>query len=123
MSDEEAINTVPGAEYGGNLAVEYQRDEDGHLVLDSKGDPIIISYKHSRIDPEDSIYPNYDGSGYPPPIPAPNPPVSGGYSGYGGYAGYGPGWEGLPRHHHPTRLSDVVEEEERTHTSASNRSK
>lgn len=122
MSDEEAINTVPGAEYGGNLAVEYQRDEDGHLVLDSKGDPIIISYKHSRIDPEDSIYPNYDGSGYGAPIPAPNPPVTGGYSPYG-YPGYGPGWEAIPRHHHPTRLSDVVEEEERTHTSASNRSK
>ncbi len=28
-------------------------------------------------------------------------------------AGFGSGWEALPqRHHHPTRLSDVIEEEE-----------
>ncbi|QUC17986.1 uncharacterized protein UV8b_02227 [Ustilaginoidea virens] len=35
--------------------------------------------------------------------------------------GYGtPGWETVPRHHHPTRLSDVIEEEdERSRTSAS----
>ncbi|KAL1884217.1 hypothetical protein VTK73DRAFT_5353 [Phialemonium thermophilum] len=39
------------------------------------------------------------------------------------YAGEGyaaPGWETMPRHHHPTRLSDVIEEEdERSRTSAS----
>ncbi|KAI4236723.1 MAG: hypothetical protein L6R40_006067 [Gallowayella cf. fulva] len=31
-------------------------------------------------------------------------------------SGYGaaPGWEAVPRHHHPTRLSDVLEEDERT---------
>jgi hypothetical protein len=36
-------------------------------------------------------------------------------------AGYAPaGWEPAPRHHHPTRLSDVIEEEdERSRTSAS----
>ena len=39
------------------------------------------------------------------------------YSG-GGY-GSGPGWEAVPRHHHPTRLSDVLEEDERSRTSAS----
>ena len=33
--------------------------------------------------------------------------------------GYGAGWEALPRHHHPTRLSDVLEEDERSRTSAS----
>ncbi|KAF4595190.1 hypothetical protein GQ602_000803 [Ophiocordyceps camponoti-floridani] len=35
--------------------------------------------------------------------------------------GYGaPGWETVPRHHHPTRLSDVIEEDdERSRTSAS----
>ncbi|OAA61675.1 hypothetical protein SPI_04534 [Niveomyces insectorum RCEF 264] len=38
------------------------------------------------------------------------------------YAGQGyaaPGWETIPRHHHPTRLSDVIEEDERSRTSAS----
>ncbi|KAL3420225.1 hypothetical protein PVAG01_08724 [Phlyctema vagabunda] len=33
--------------------------------------------------------------------------------------GYGSGWESVPRHHHPTRLSDVLEEDERSRTSAS----
>ncbi len=33
--------------------------------------------------------------------------------------GYGVGWEAMPRHHHPTRLSDVLEEDERSRTSAS----
>ena len=34
-------------------------------------------------------------------------------------SGYGPGWEAMPRHHHPTRLSDVLEEDERSRTSPS----
>jgi len=43
--------------------------------------------------------------------------TQGDYSGQG-YAA--PGWETVPRHHHPTRLSDVIEEEdERSRTSAS----
>ena len=41
------------------------------------------------------------------------PPVD--YSG----SGYGSGWEAVPRHHHPTRLSDVLEEDERSRTSPS----
>lgn len=39
---------------------------------------------------------------------------------YSGSAyGSGLGWEAIPRHHHPTRLSDVLEEDERSRTSAS----
>ncbi|RKF77528.1 hypothetical protein GcM3_071006 [Golovinomyces cichoracearum] len=42
---------------------------------------------------------------------------------YSGYArqGYGPDheWSSVPRHHHPTRLSDVMEEDERSRTSTS----
>lgn len=34
-------------------------------------------------------------------------------------SGYGPGWEAVPRHHHPTRLSDVLEEDERSRGSPS----
>ncbi|KAI9733414.1 MAG: hypothetical protein M1834_003498 [Cirrosporium novae-zelandiae] len=33
--------------------------------------------------------------------------------------GMGTGWEAVPRHHHPTRLSDVLEEDERSRTSPS----
>lgn len=39
------------------------------------------------------------------------------YSGSG--YGSGLGWEAIPRHHHPTRLSDVLEEDERSRTSPS----
>lgn len=39
------------------------------------------------------------------------------YSGNG--YGSGPGWEAVPRNHHPTRLSDVLEEDERSRTSPS----
>ncbi|MCJ1397604.1 hypothetical protein MMC11_000799 [Xylographa trunciseda] len=49
-----------------------------------------------------------------------------GSSGYGGvgqepvaYDGSGYGWEAVPRHQHPTRLSDVLEEDERSRTSPS----
>lgn len=41
------------------------------------------------------------------------------YTGEGYGSGSGPGWEAIPRHHHPTRLSDVLEEDERSRTSAS----
>lgn len=34
-------------------------------------------------------------------------------------SGFGAGWEAMPRHHHPTRLSDVLEEDERSRTSPS----
>ncbi|KIH94629.1 hypothetical protein SPBR_05729 [Sporothrix brasiliensis 5110] len=42
------------------------------------------------------------------------------YEDYSGQGFAGPGWETIPRHHHPTRLSDVIEEDdERSRTSAS----
>ena len=50
--------------------------------------------------------------------PTSHPATSGGGVDYEGQ-GYGAGWEALPRHHHPTRLSDVLEEDERSRTSAS----
>ncbi|KAK0717180.1 hypothetical protein B0T26DRAFT_286201 [Lasiosphaeria miniovina] len=59
--------------------------------------------------------------------PTSYPPSSsqwaGAYTGAPEYSGQGyaaPGWETMPRHHHPTRLSDVIEEDdERSRTSAS----
>ena len=50
-----------------------------------------------RVAAEEEEQPDYEGQGY----------------------GSGPGWEAVPRHHHPTRLSDVLEEDERSRTSAS----
>jgi hypothetical protein len=52
-----------------------------------------------------------------PAAPTSHPATSGGVD-YEGQ-GYGAGWEAMPRHHHPTRLSDVLEEDERSRTSAS----
>ncbi|KAI5801667.1 hypothetical protein DFH27DRAFT_482410 [Peziza echinospora] len=97
------------------------RDEKGDLVLDTNGDPIIVSYRHTRIDPEEGgVYSDYDGWGGAL-VQAPLPPGIGSQPISTGY-GSNTGWEGIARHHHPTRLSDVVEEEERTHTSGSERS-
>ncbi|CAK7274489.1 hypothetical protein SEPCBS57363_006191 [Sporothrix epigloea] len=59
------------------------------------------------------------GSSYPPSASHHyyTTPTPADYSGQG-FAG--PGWEAIPRHHHPTRLSDVIEEDdERSRTSAS----
>ncbi|KXJ94094.1 hypothetical protein Micbo1qcDRAFT_202008 [Microdochium bolleyi] len=55
-----------------------------------------------------------------PPPAAPEPPQQGENPDYSGEGFSAPGWESMPRHHHPTRLSDVLEEEEeRSRTSAS----
>ncbi|KAI0805138.1 hypothetical protein GGR55DRAFT_690791 [Xylaria sp. FL0064] len=59
-------------------------------------------------------------SAYPAPVSVPQQPQ---YSSAPDYTGSGysaTGWEEMPQHHHPTRLSDVLEEEEeRSRTSAS----
>ncbi|KAJ5397038.1 hypothetical protein N7509_005151 [Penicillium cosmopolitanum] len=52
------------------------------------------------------------------PMQAPYPPTTADYSGAGW--GVGTGWESVtPRHRHPTRLSDVLEEDEPSRTSPS----
>ncbi|KAK0655831.1 hypothetical protein B0T16DRAFT_424533 [Cercophora newfieldiana] len=65
---------------------------------------------------------------YERPVPTTSyPPSSSQYAGnypsgpdYSGQDYAAPGWETMPRHHHPTRLSDVIEEDdERSRTSAS----
>lgn len=49
-----------------------------------------------------------------------NPSASSGAVDYSGSMyGSGLGWESIPRNHHPTRLSDVLEEDERSRTSPS----
>ncbi|PHH86531.1 hypothetical protein CDD83_10100 [Cordyceps sp. RAO-2017] len=68
------------------------------------------------------------GAGYePPPTSDDELRWTGAYSDPQDYSGQGygtPGWETVPRHHHPTRLSDVIEEEdERSRTSASQMSR
>ncbi|PNY27186.1 uncharacterized protein TCAP_02891 [Tolypocladium capitatum] len=63
------------------------------------------------------------GGHEPPSTSAGGGQWTGAYSNPQDYSGQGygtPGWDTVPRHHHPTRLSDVIEEEdERSRTSAS----
>ncbi|KAK1768664.1 hypothetical protein QBC33DRAFT_448516, partial [Phialemonium atrogriseum] len=126
--------TAPGGgSYGGGSEAgysegEYMIDSNGHFVRDIHGDKIPF---HSPVSqpgaPSDSDpgAEEYD-EGHPSPKASNYPPSSsqwvGTYSGPPEYSGQGyaaPGWETMPRHHHPTRLSDVLEEDERSRTSTS----
>jgi len=107
---------------------EYQIDSQGQFILDSRGNK--IPFQAPLSDDEDSDeeaaaarereiehrarYPQTSGV-QQPSISEPQGAVDYSGSGYGS----GPGWETVPRHHHPTRLSDVLEEDERSRTSAS----
>ncbi|QSZ32333.1 hypothetical protein DSL72_001907 [Monilinia vaccinii-corymbosi] len=128
---------------GSNSEDEYEIDEQGNFVLDAAGNRIRYS---SVVSDDDTAEYEHSPRQYRhgrapitgPPIPmsgveygqgpanstAGNPasttasPVDYSGSGYGA-GGAGAGWESFPRHHHPTRLSDVLEEDERSRTSAS----
>ncbi|KAF2738360.1 hypothetical protein EJ04DRAFT_586906 [Polyplosphaeria fusca] len=114
---------------------DYAIDERGNYILDDNGHRIPFRELRQRDSDEYDVQEDRrrelehlqhygtaavgpsgyattsSGAGYPPNYqtgPAPD------YSG----AGYGDGWAGM-RHHHPTRLSDVLEEDERSRTSPS----
>lgn len=125
-----------GGSEGGYSEGEYVIDANGNFILDAQGNKIPFAaapstYTGSDVEAEDYETPTTTN----PPSGNPSgkqeiPSTSGGsgqwtgaYSDPQDYtgAGYGaPGWETVPRHHHPTRLSDVIEEDdERSRTSAS----
>jgi hypothetical protein len=116
----------------------YLRDEDGNRIpFDSPSTSPSRSRRQRQRADDDVFADEYDTNpagadssqtGYPP---SSSQWSSGGGGGGGGYTtagssdqysgqGYSaPGWETMPRHHHPTRLSDVIEEDERSRTSVS----
>jgi hypothetical protein len=124
---------------------EYEIDAEGRFVLDSRGNKV----RYQNPIPDDDTDDEYDvtaarereqayareygrsqgsgieyGSNAPAvgrlAVPTSHPATSGAGVDYSGQGyGSGPGWEAVPRHHHPTRLSDVLEEDERSRTSAS----
>ncbi|MCJ1315947.1 hypothetical protein MMC15_001267 [Xylographa vitiligo] len=126
---------------------EYAYDGEGNVRRDPQGRPIIYRQASGSEDSDEynvqgqldreRLYGAQYGSGvsgveYGTGSTAIAGGVGGGTSngdgsgGYGGgaqapaaYDGSGYGWDAVPRHHHPTRLSDVLEEDERSRTSPS----
>ena len=104
---------------------EIQRDAHGHPILGRRGPGSEDSDEYDvqdQLDRERMYGRNY-GSGTAGVEYGSGPPAGSGrqastapdYSG----SGFGAGWEALPRHHHPTRLSDVLEEDERSRATPS----
>ncbi|MCJ1285396.1 hypothetical protein MMC26_004736 [Xylographa opegraphella] len=126
---------------------EYAYDGDGNVRRDGQGRPIIYRQASGSEDSDEynvqgqlereRLYGAQYGSGVPGVEYGTGSTASAGGagrgtsngSGSGGYGGGGPapaaydgsgyGWDAVPRHHHPTRLSDVLEEDERSRTSPS----
>ncbi len=115
---------------------DYELNENGEIRRDAQGRPVPGG---NRLGSEDSdeydvqeqlererMYGRSYGSNMSGVEYGPGPATAGGrqtsqaapadYTG----SGFGAGWEAVvPRHHHPTRLSDVQEEDERSRTSPS----
>jgi hypothetical protein len=114
---------------------EYEIDAQGHFRLDAEGnkiryrDPVsdddeaYPSRSHYGLPPAGLNYPPVEASrppaGYSAPYAPPAPTSGADYTGAGYGSQSGAEWGAVPRHHHPTRLSDVLEEDERSRTSAS----
>ena len=90
MYSERYGSGLSGVEYGsGPTSTAGPRGQSGRSTGQVYGEPVGQEGSAGPVD--------YSGSAY----------------------GSGLGWEGVPRHHHPTRLSDVLEEDERSRTSPS----
>ena len=90
MYSERYGSGLSGVEYGsGPTSTAGPRGQSGRSPTQVYGGPVGQEGSTGPVD--------YSGSAY----------------------GSGLGWESVPRHHHPTRLSDVLEEDERSRTSPS----
>ncbi|KAI9877217.1 MAG: hypothetical protein M1830_004498 [Pleopsidium flavum] len=126
---------------------EYEIDEHGEIRRDAQGRPIVYRRGlgsedsdefdvQEALDRERAYGQRYGGGsgveygqGSTSSVGATQRPAGGVFgpqsvgrgqtAGPVSYGGSGPGWEAVPRHHHPTRLSDVLEEDERSRTSPS----
>ncbi|KAI9858292.1 MAG: hypothetical protein M1813_007567 [Trichoglossum hirsutum] len=116
---------------------EYEMDDQGNILRDDQGNKIVYRRGQHSDDSDDydeeteaheRAYKDRHGRGASGvdygrggtfAAPAPGGPGWGSYADQDpAYSGAGYGWE-YGRHHHPTRLSDVQEEDERSRTSAS----
>ncbi|KAK4237381.1 hypothetical protein C8A03DRAFT_16076, partial [Achaetomium macrosporum] len=106
-------------EYMMDARGNYLRDEDGNKIPFHSPTGSPSRGRRSNAGAEDYETP---ASQAPTSYPPSSSHWAGGYTGGAEYSGQGyaaPGWETMPRHHHPTRLSDVMEEDERSRTSVS----
>ena len=112
---------------------DYDLDENGEIRRDAQGRPVVSrrplgSEGSDEYDVQEQLdrermYGRSYGSGIagveygsgPPAVSGRQETARADYTG----SGFGAGWEAMPRHHHPTRLSDVLEEDERSRTSPS----
>ncbi|KAL8896671.1 MAG: hypothetical protein Q9207_007602 [Kuettlingeria erythrocarpa] len=128
------VTSVPDT----NSQEEYEMNSNGEVRRDDQGQP--IPYRGEQLGSDDSdeydvqdqlererMYGQRYGSGisgveYGSGSTAATTNAPGQTADYSG-SGYGaaPGWEAVPRHHHPTRLSDVLEEDERTNRTSPSR--
>lgn len=134
VSESDERSYVPSVE--DTLSDDFELDSNGEFVRDAHGRPIIGQRRSGGPGSEDSdefnvleqsereqMYSRSYGSGMPGVEYGHGPTTTAGttsrptpdYSGQG----FGAGWEAMARHHHPTRLSDVQEEDERSRTSPS----
>ncbi|KAF1974379.1 hypothetical protein BU23DRAFT_461589, partial [Bimuria novae-zelandiae CBS 107.79] len=134
--DERSAITSQNEEETSEGEEEYAIDEYGNYVLDASGRRVpfralrqqdsdeydvqedrrreiehLQRYGSATTDPSRYATTSSAGPGYSGGFQTSNAPD---YSG----SGYGSEWTGM-RHHHPTRLSDVMEEDERSRTSPS----
>lgn len=132
VSEADERSYVPSP--GGTVSEDdYDLDENGEIRRDAHGHPILVrrgpgSEDSDEYDVQEQLdrermYGRSYGSGIagveygsgPPATPGRQESNAPDYTG----SGFGAGWEALPRHHHPTRLSDVLEEDERSRATPS----
>lgn len=132
VSEGDERSYVPSV--GDTLSEEdYDLDENGEIQRDAHGHPIPGRHGPGSEDSDEydvqeqldreRMYGRSYGTGIagveygsgPPAAPGRQESSAPDYSG----SGFGAGWEALPRHHHPTRLSDVLEEDERSRATPS----
>ena len=106
--------SVPSSETGEEEYARYRRDPQGRVVYPRSMSEESDEYDHDLVDDNGYYIPEATSA----PLQEGYTSTSVDYSGSGW--GPGTGWESVtPRHHHPTRLSDVIEEDEPSRTSAS----
>ncbi|KAJ6146451.1 hypothetical protein N7497_008433 [Penicillium chrysogenum] len=117
-SEPDARSYVGSSEAGDEEYAHYSQDPHGNTFSYPPGPPSEGSEEYDQSLQEGHYMPDGAYTSAASTIPPPAPASAADYTG----AGWGPGtgWESVtPRHRHPTRLSDVLEEDEPSRTNPS----